>query len=147
MNKLTDAVENQILSDLYDRDINNNLSIDLDINSYELEEKFLPDKLKEFVSKIEHLSRLNYIKVDPNYYTRGGIIDKKYKNNALLLEQAKIHIAPKGKAYIEEFRKKWYKKALDVIVAFGKDICSEVRTAIISAIAGGIVGFIVGKLL
>jgi len=89
------ALENEILIDIYDADMLPGMTFD--IENYKLKEEDQIDKKHEFAYYLGKLKRLGFINYEEKEaFFKSGSNSIKYDNNVTIICENKIHIDSKG---------------------------------------------------
>lgn len=90
-------IEKRLLSDVYERDVNNGAEIHE--NNYGFEGDY-QSKRQALVYYVDRLKNLDFVKIDckpdGTYYTGGGWRHTEYGNSAIMIDYDRIHITNPG---------------------------------------------------
>ena len=96
------ALESEILIDIYDTDMLPGMSFEID--NYRLLEEDEKDKKQEFAFYLGELKRLGFIKYEEKEaFLKSGSRSTKYNNNVTMICEDKIHIDSKGVKLVERY--------------------------------------------
>lgn len=108
-------VQLKILEDLYHRDIENTLSVRIQPEAYDLEEKDEIMKIRELVYYIDQLKLIDLVETQEHYYTESDFVSIEYLNNAMEIYDRRVNLSPLGIEYIETLRKSSFNRFYDRI--------------------------------
>lgn len=94
-------VQLKILDDLYKRDIGNDISIRIQPEFYQLEEKDPIMQVRELVFNIDYLQSIDMIETMVHYYDESDSVSIEYLNNAVELHDRRIKLTNLGIQYME----------------------------------------------
>ena len=97
-------VQMKILEDFYKRDVENDISIRIQPEHYDLSEKDEIMRIRELVSHIDFLKSIELVDAKDPYYIGADPISMDYLNNAVEIHDRRVKLSNLGIQYVDALK-------------------------------------------